>query len=116
MQSFYYVPMTNMIGTLLFCRCYSCNCEMTTDDTFEDRAYLQLEDSTNLLHGIVHANGFGHLLRVNGREGGSKYLTGCDIMSFWDRLCQMLRVRFVELFQAWLLDLRVVITFECPRS
>lgn len=94
--------MTNMIGTLLFCRCYSCNCEMTTDDTFEDRAYLQLEDSTNLLHGIVHANGFGHLLRVNGREGGSKYLTGCDIMSFWDRLCQMLRVRFVELFQAWL--------------
>ncbi|CAL9185402.1 PHD finger protein At1g33420-like [Musa acuminata AAA Group] len=86
-------------GTLLSLsnlRCYSCNCEMTTDDTFEDRAYLQLEDSTNLLHGIVHANGFGHLLRVNGREGGSKYLTGCDIMSFWDRLCQMLRVRKVS--------------------
>ncbi|WOL03611.1 PHD finger protein [Canna indica] len=85
-------------GTLLSLsslRCYSCNCEITLD-TFEDWAHLQLEDSTHLLHGIVHANGYGHLLRVNGKEGGSKFLTGRDIMSFWDRLCTLLRIRKVS--------------------
>ncbi|RWR90284.1 PHD finger protein [Cinnamomum micranthum f. kanehirae] len=53
------------------------------------------EDPTHLLHGMVHMNGFGHLIRVNGREGGSRFLSGCDIMGFWDRLCKMLRVRKV---------------------
>lgn len=48
-----------------------------------------------MLHGVIHANGYGHLLRVNGREGGSKYLSGTDIMGFWDRLCKMLQVRKV---------------------
>lgn len=78
---------------VLFSRCVSCKYEMTAED-FEDWAYRQLDDSTHLLHGVVHANGYGHLLRVNGREGGSKSLTGCDIMGFWDRLCKMLRVRY----------------------
>ncbi|KAK1288951.1 PHD finger protein [Acorus calamus] len=65
---------------------------MSTDDV-QNWVYLQLEDSTHLLHGVVHSNGFGHLLRVNGREGGSKFLSGFDIMSFWDRLCTVLHVR-----------------------
>lgn len=30
----------------------------------------------HLLHGVLHANGFGHLLRINGLEGGSSTLTG----------------------------------------
>lgn len=30
----------------------------------------------HLLHGVLHANGFGHLLRINGLEGGSDALTG----------------------------------------
>ena len=30
----------------------------------------------HLLHGVLHANGFGHLLRINGLEGGSVGLTG----------------------------------------
>lgn len=34
------------------------------------------ESSAHLLHGIVHMNGFGHLLRINGLEGGSVRLTG----------------------------------------
>ena len=51
------------------------------------------EGPTHLLHGMVHMNGFGHLIRVNGREGGSRFLSGCDIMGFWDRLCKTLRVR-----------------------
>lgn len=65
---------------------------MTTEDV-EDSIYHQLEDTTHLLHGVVHTNGFGHLLRVNGREGGSGVLSGSHIMDFWDRLCKLLGVR-----------------------
>ncbi|XP_020589393.1 LOW QUALITY PROTEIN: PHD finger protein At1g33420 [Phalaenopsis equestris] len=75
-------------------RCHSCNYDVTAE-SMEDWAHHQLEDPTHLLHGLVHANGYGHLLRVNGRDGGSRYLTGSDIMGFWDRLCRMLRIRKV---------------------
>lgn len=74
-------------------RCVTCKYEMEGED-LEDWPYVRLEDPTHCLHGVVHANGYGHLLRVNGREGGSKYLTGCDIMGFWDRICKMLHVRY----------------------
>ncbi|XP_058227610.1 PHD finger protein At1g33420 [Rhododendron vialii] len=77
-------------------RCKSCNRVMTTEDV-EDSIYHQLEDITHLLHGVVHTNGFGHLLRVNGREGGSGVLSGSHIMDFWDRLCKLLGVRKVSL-------------------
>ncbi|KAL5703975.1 hypothetical protein ACHQM5_022461 [Ranunculus cassubicifolius] len=76
-------------------RCKSCNNELTDED-LQDWVRIQLEDTTHLLHGVVHGNGYGHLLRVNGREGGSKVLSGCDIMGFWDRLCDALRVRKVS--------------------
>ena len=35
-----------------------------------------LDAQSHLLHGVLHANGFGHLLRINGLEGGSTVLTG----------------------------------------
>lgn len=76
-------------------RCKSCNHVMTTEDV-EDWMYNQLDDTTHLLHGVVHINGYGHLLRVNGREGGSRVLSGCHIMDFWDRLCKILGVRKVS--------------------
>ncbi|XP_031473248.1 PHD finger protein At1g33420 isoform X1 [Nymphaea colorata] len=76
-------------------RCKSCRHQITAND-LEDWAYLQLDNPTHLLHGVVHSNGYGHLLRVNGREGGSKLLSGCEILDFWDRLCNMLRVRKVS--------------------
>ncbi|CAH9070910.1 unnamed protein product [Cuscuta epithymum] len=76
-------------------RCKSCNYVLTTEDV-EDWMYNQLEDTNHLLHGVVHANGYGHLLRVNGREGGSKVLSGSHIMNFWDRLCKVLGVRKVS--------------------
>lgn len=76
-------------------RCKSCNHAMSTEDV-EDWIYQQLESTTHLLHGVVHANGYGHLLRVNGREGGSRVLSGCNIMNFWDKLCKMLGVRKVS--------------------
>ncbi|KAM5558538.1 PHD finger protein [Rosa sericea] len=76
-------------------KCKSCNLDASTDDV-EDWVYNQLENTTHLLHGVVHSNGFGHLLRVNGREGGSRMLSGCHIMDFWDRLCKVLGVRMVS--------------------
>eukprot|EP00884_Botryococcus_braunii_P013401 jgi/Botrbrau1/22061/Bobra.0024s0070.1 len=52
-----------------------------------------VESHTHLLHGVVHINGFGHLLRINGLEGGSVHVTGRQIMELWDRLCSFLRAR-----------------------
>lgn len=45
------------------------------------------DSQSHLLHGLLHVNGFGHLLRINGREGGSQALTGalsgkCVVMGF----------------------------------
>ncbi|KAJ7949628.1 PHD finger protein [Quillaja saponaria] len=76
-------------------RCKWCNSVLTVDD-IEDWVYNQFEDNTHLLHGVVHSNGYGHLLTLNGREGGSKLLSGSDIMNFWDRLCTTLAVRKVS--------------------
>ncbi|PNY14287.1 PHD finger protein at1g33420-like protein [Trifolium pratense] len=76
-------------------KCKSCN-HVTSTDVVEDWVYQQLESTTHLLHGVVHTNGYGHLLRVNGREGGSRFLSGCHIMDFWDRLCKTLGVRNVS--------------------
>ncbi|KAB5561143.1 hypothetical protein DKX38_006100 [Salix brachista] len=76
-------------------RCKTCNHIMTADDV-EEWVYHQLEDTTHLLHGVIHANGYGHLLRVNGKEGGSRVLSGCHIMDFWDRLCKSLGVSSLQ--------------------
>ncbi|GAV72006.1 PHD domain-containing protein [Cephalotus follicularis] len=75
-------------------RCKCCNSVITTDD-LEDWVYSQFEDNTHLLHGVIHSNGYGHLLTLNGREGGSKVISGCHIINFWDRLCTVLAVRKV---------------------
>ncbi|KAK3133512.1 hypothetical protein QOZ80_6AG0537470 [Eleusine coracana subsp. coracana] len=76
--------------------CPSCKNGISYDDP-EDWDYMQLDNPQHLLHGVVHENGFGHLVRINGREGGSGLLTGYEIMDFWDRLCKYLRVRKVSL-------------------
>ncbi|GMY38214.1 PHD finger protein MALE MEIOCYTE DEATH 1 [Fagus crenata] len=52
-----------------------------------------IDHQTHLLHGVIHCNGFGHLLCINGNEGGSKYLCGREIMDLWDRICTNLRTR-----------------------
>ena len=48
---------------------------------------------SHLLHGLIHCNGLGHLLCINGIEGGSKYLLGREIMDLWDRICTTLQAR-----------------------
>ncbi|GBG58737.1 hypothetical protein CBR_g137 [Chara braunii] len=57
-------------------------------------SFFDLE--SHLLHGIFHSNGYGHLTRINGREKGSKYLSGRELMDLWDRICTMLRARKVS--------------------
>lgn len=92
-------------------RCNSCNFDISADD-LEEWLYHQLEENnTHLLHGVVHANGYGHLLTLNGREGGSSLLSGSDIMGFWDRLCAAMSVRKVtvmDLSKKFGLDYRLL--------
>ncbi|KAI9118184.1 hypothetical protein K1719_010516 [Acacia pycnantha] len=52
-----------------------------------------LDDQSHLLHGMIHSNGYGHLLCINGIEGGSKFLSGRELMDLWDRICTILRTR-----------------------
>ncbi|KAI3824738.1 hypothetical protein L1987_06209 [Smallanthus sonchifolius] len=59
-------------------------------------ALVHLSDSSHLLHDVVHMNGYCHILRVNGRQGGSQVLSGRHIMDFWDRLCKVLGVKYVN--------------------
>ncbi|KAF8010046.1 hypothetical protein BT93_J0881 [Corymbia citriodora subsp. variegata] len=54
-----------------------------------------LDAPNHLLHGLIHGNGFGHLICINGIEGGSKILCGREIMDLWDRICNNLLVRKV---------------------
>lgn len=36
------------------------------------------DDQAHILYGLIHSNGFGHLISINGIEGGLKYLCGRD--------------------------------------
>lgn len=47
----------------------------------------------HLMHGVVHLNGFGHLLSINGFSGGSEFISGHQLLDFWDRICLALCVR-----------------------
>ncbi|CAN6281653.1 unnamed protein product [Urochloa humidicola] len=60
------------------------------------RADVLLGRRDHLLHGLIHCNGFGHLVTLRGFDGGSTILSGCQIMDIWDKLCAALRVRAVS--------------------
>lgn len=55
-----------------------------------------LDDQTHLLHGLIHCNGFGHLICINGKEAGSRILCGREVMDLWDRICTSLQVRYTS--------------------
>ncbi|CAI5523493.1 unnamed protein product [Closterium sp. Naga37s-1] len=55
-----------------------------------------LASPTHLLHGVIHTNGFGHLVTLNGRAAGSHVLSGQQLMQLWDNICTMLRARVVS--------------------
>lgn len=52
----------------------------------------------HLLHGVVHLNGYGHLVGLHGFEGGSDFVSGHQIMDLWDRICSALHVRYIDLY------------------
>jgi len=52
-----------------------------------------LELDTHLLHGMIHCNGFGHLLCINGNEEGTRSIRAEELMDLWDRICAILRAR-----------------------
>ncbi|ERN12721.1 hypothetical protein AMTR_s00043p00044990 [Amborella trichopoda] len=60
-----------------------------------DQSLYVLHSSTHLLHGLIHCNGFGHLLSLNGRENGSKHLSCHHTMDLLDHICSMLCTRKV---------------------
>uniref|UniRef100_A0A6N2NLL5 Zinc finger PHD-type domain-containing protein n=1 Tax=Salix viminalis TaxID=40686 RepID=A0A6N2NLL5_SALVM len=55
-----------------------------------------LENNDHLLHGLIHCNGFGHLLCINGIQANSKSLHGKELMNLWDHLCSILQTREIS--------------------
>ncbi|XP_020083265.1 PHD finger protein PERSISTENT TAPETAL CELL 1 [Ananas comosus] len=51
----------------------------------------------NMMHGLMHSNGFGHIVCINGFEGGSDLVSGHQIVDLWDRICVALRARKISL-------------------
>ncbi|EFN52577.1 hypothetical protein CHLNCDRAFT_138584, partial [Chlorella variabilis] len=66
------------------------------DASHHHQASSVFESKMHRMHGTVHSNGFGHLMRLNGREGGSKHATGRQLMQLWDDVCEALHVREVS--------------------
>ncbi|CAA0811517.1 PHD finger protein MALE MEIOCYTE DEATH 1 [Striga hermonthica] len=48
------------------------------------------------LYGLIHCNGYGHLLGINALKTNSKFSTADDCMVLWDRLCSVLKVRSIS--------------------
>ncbi|EEF34840.1 PHD finger protein At2g01810 [Ricinus communis] len=69
-----------------------------------------LKQENHLLHGVIHCNGFGHLLCIE-IESNSNYLNGEDLMSLWDHLCACLKTRDIsvhDLSKKGSMDLRLL--------
>ncbi|KAF3649724.1 putative PHD finger protein MALE MEIOCYTE DEATH 1-like isoform X2 [Capsicum annuum] len=69
------------------------------------------DDQAHILHGLIHSNGYGHLISLNGIEGGSKFLCGREVMDLWDRICTNFRVRKItveDVSKKHLMDLRLL--------
>lgn len=52
-----------------------------------------VEIGSHILHGLIHCNGYGHVLCINGVGEDSDSLRATDFMDFWDRLCTVLKTR-----------------------
>lgn len=57
-----------------------------------------IESTLHHMHGILHANGYGHLNRMNARENCAPCdrLSGQQLMTLWDSLCCLLAAREVS--------------------
>ncbi|XP_065856984.1 PHD finger protein At2g01810 [Euphorbia lathyris] len=77
-----------------------------------------LKLQTHLLHGVIHCNGFGHLLCVR-TESNSNYLHGEELMNLWGHLCASLLTRDIsvhDLSKKGSMDLRLLYGVAYGRS
>lgn len=58
-----------------------------------------LENRGHLLYGLIHCNGFGHLLCISGvEEEDSNCIPIVQIMDLWDRICTTLQTRYLYVY------------------
>lgn len=76
----------------------------TSDEWKKPLTKDSLKLTSHLMHGVIHCNGFGHLLCINS-DDVSNYLSGDQIMDFWDRLCSTLHTRYKRNVLSTSLDL-----------
>ncbi|CAN4088482.1 unnamed protein product [Withania somnifera] len=55
-----------------------------------------VEIGNHVLHGLIHCNGYGHLLSINGANEDSNLLSVSDFMDLWDRLCTIIKTRKIS--------------------
>ncbi|KAK9118157.1 hypothetical protein Scep_016250 [Stephania cephalantha] len=88
------LPSNETALVMAVCSDYEVNGRISdASSAMEKPNFIELQG--HLLHGVLHSNGFGHLLCVNGIENGSE-LAGNEIIDFWDRICTRLRARKVS--------------------
>ncbi|KAK6146691.1 hypothetical protein DH2020_020560 [Rehmannia glutinosa] len=49
---------------------------------------------SHYLYGLIHCNGYGHLICINGLKNNSNLFTADDSMELWERLCTLLKARW----------------------
>ncbi|KAK6122436.1 hypothetical protein DH2020_043827 [Rehmannia glutinosa] len=50
---------------------------------------------SHYLYGLIHCNGYGHLICINGLKNNSNLFTADDSMELWERLCTLLKARSI---------------------
>ena len=78
-----------------------------------------LDYQTHLLHGMLHSNGCGHLKRINGREAGSRVLSGQQLIQIWEKICNLLRARDVsveDVSQKYGVEFRLLNPVACGKT
>ena len=84
-----------------------------------DSETSMLDYQTHLMHGMLHANGCGHLMRINGREAGSRTLSGQQLIQVWEKICELLRVREVsveDVSQKYGVEFRLLNPVACGKT
>ena len=84
-----------------------------------DKETSLLDYQTHLMHGTLHANGCGHLMRINGREAGSARLSGQQLIQIWEKLCVVLRAREVsveDVSQKYGVEFRLLNPVACGKT
>ena len=105
--------------------CQICTAAMPAKDKVcascgeNDRETSILDYQTHLMHGMLHANGCGHLMRINGREAGSRVLSGQQLIQIWEKTCMLLRAREVsveDVSQKYGVEFRLLNPVACGKT